>query len=457
MANDYFSPTSYLLVQGTTANATDVNTPLNALEVSFDKLPAPHASAPATKGFSEVFTVLEPTANTHPLSLGGFINNTQRYATSGGSANAYTLTLSPAQTAYMAGMTVLFKANHANTGASTIDINSLGAKSIKNPDGTALAANSIPSGAIVCLTYDGTNFQIRMELTSATAEIATHAALTATHGATGAIVGTTNTQTLTNKTLTSPVISSISNTGTLTLPTSTDTLVGRATTDTLTNKTLTSPVISSISNTGTITLPTSTDTLVGRATTDTFSNKTFSDTITSTVATGTAPLIVASTTVVANLNADLLDGYNTATATAADTVVVRDGSGDITTRVFYANVATGTAPLIIDSTTKVSNLNVDSVDGVHTKIVDIGDWNMDSDITTTVAHGMADYKNIRAVFATIRRDDDARNYDLLAAGSPTYWDATDITLQRGTAGVFDSTDFDSTSFNRGWITIQYVD
>jgi hypothetical protein len=60
---------------------------------------------------------------------------------------------------------------------------------------------------------------------------------------TGNIVGTTDTQTLTNKTLTSPVISSISNTGTLTLPTSTDTLVGRATTDTLTNKTLTSPTL----------------------------------------------------------------------------------------------------------------------------------------------------------------------------------------------------------------------
>jgi hypothetical protein len=53
----------------------------------------------------------------------------------------------------------------------------------------------------------------------------------------------TGSQTLTNKTLTTPVISSISNTGTLTLPTSTDTLVGRATTDTLTNKTLTTPVI----------------------------------------------------------------------------------------------------------------------------------------------------------------------------------------------------------------------
>lgn len=45
-------------------------------------------------------------------------------------------------------------------------------------------------------------------------------------------------QTLTSKTLTTPIIAQISNTGTLTLPTSTDTLVGKATTDVLTNKTL---------------------------------------------------------------------------------------------------------------------------------------------------------------------------------------------------------------------------
>jgi hypothetical protein len=91
---------------------------------------------------------------------------------------------------------------------------------------------------------------------------------------TDTLVGRATTDTLTNKTLTSPVIGTIVNTGTLTLPTSTDTLVGRATTDTLTNKTLTSPVIGTIVNTGTLTLPTSTDTLVGRATTDTLTNKT---------------------------------------------------------------------------------------------------------------------------------------------------------------------------------------
>jgi len=85
--------------------------------------------------------------------------------------------------------------------------------------------------------------------------------LSASQGGTGAsslpaggLVGVTATQTLTNKTLTTPIISTISNTGTLTLPTSTDTLVGRDTTDTLTNKTLTSPVLNSPTISGTPTV-----------------------------------------------------------------------------------------------------------------------------------------------------------------------------------------------------------
>ena len=85
------------------------------------------------------------------------------------------------------------------------------------------------------------------------------------------VVTTTGSQTLTNKTLTSPVIATISNTGTLTLPTSTDTLVGRATTDTLTNKT-----INSASNTITITEANISDlgSYITASSTDTLTNKT---------------------------------------------------------------------------------------------------------------------------------------------------------------------------------------
>lgn len=67
--------------------------------------------------------------------------------------------------------------------------------------------NSVDGGAI----KSGTVADARIDSLIArdsevTSAVSSHAGLTATHGATGAVVGTTNTQTLTNKTLTSPTI-----------------------------------------------------------------------------------------------------------------------------------------------------------------------------------------------------------------------------------------------------------
>lgn len=86
---------------------------------------------------------------------------TQQYqGTDTGAANTYVVALSPAATAYTAGMVVRFKAGNANTGASTIAVNGLGAKTIKDRSGADLAANAIVAGQVVEVVYDGTYFQM---------------------------------------------------------------------------------------------------------------------------------------------------------------------------------------------------------------------------------------------------------------------------------------------------------
>ncbi|MFC5703194.1 peptidase G2 autoproteolytic cleavage domain-containing protein [Cohnella faecalis] len=91
----------------------------------------------------------------------------------------------------------------------------------------------------------------------------------------------------------------------------------------------------------------------------------FKDQIESTVTTGTAPLVVNSTTKVQSLNADLVDGYEADQNVIANTVAVRLSNGDLNARVFGSTAATGTPPLVVNSTTVVTNLNADMVDGYH--------------------------------------------------------------------------------------------
>jgi len=80
------------------------------------------------------------------------------YAVATGSANAYAVTLSPAPAAYVEGMAVIVKINVDNTGASTINVNGLGAKTIKKPNGSDVAAGNLKAGSVYTLRYNGTNF-----------------------------------------------------------------------------------------------------------------------------------------------------------------------------------------------------------------------------------------------------------------------------------------------------------
>lgn len=81
------------------------------------------------------------------------------YAADTGTANAYVVNLSPALTQYITGMPIYFKAVNANTGASTVNVNGLGVKTIKKNGGADLVSGDIQTGQIVCVSYDGTYMQ----------------------------------------------------------------------------------------------------------------------------------------------------------------------------------------------------------------------------------------------------------------------------------------------------------
>ena len=89
-----------------------------------------------------------------------FRSGVNQYAADTGAANACAVALTPAATAYAAGMVVRFKAAATNTGATTLNVNALGNKAIKRANGNALTAGDIVTGQIVEVVYDGTNFQL---------------------------------------------------------------------------------------------------------------------------------------------------------------------------------------------------------------------------------------------------------------------------------------------------------
>jgi len=62
--------------------------------------------------------------------------------------------------AYTTGLAITFKATNANTGASTVNVNSLGVKTIKKNGSADIIRGDIKSGQIISVSYDGTNIQL---------------------------------------------------------------------------------------------------------------------------------------------------------------------------------------------------------------------------------------------------------------------------------------------------------
>lgn len=84
--------------------------------------------------------------------------NTFGYGVASGSADALTLALSPALLSYVEGVSIEFRSTTTNTGAATINVNGLGAISIRQQDLSIPTAGAITSGRNYKVTYNGTYF-----------------------------------------------------------------------------------------------------------------------------------------------------------------------------------------------------------------------------------------------------------------------------------------------------------
>lgn len=123
---------------------------------------AANNNSAAPDGWPEgmVYSSVNNTGREGMAVLARHYKDTNGSLSSGGSSNAYTLTPNRTISSYSTGLEFAFKANHANTGAVTLNVSSLGAKSIKNADGSDLKPSQIPLNGICRVVYDGTQFQL---------------------------------------------------------------------------------------------------------------------------------------------------------------------------------------------------------------------------------------------------------------------------------------------------------
>jgi len=94
--------------------------------------------------------------------------------------------------------------------------------------------------------------------------------------------------------------------------------------------------------------------------------------------------------------------------------------------------------------------------------IEIGDWDMDADQGVQIVPPV-DHRTIRFINGFFRNDDDTVRYPLPYVTNTTAstvvvssLDNDKIQLARIDGGFFDSANFDSTSYNRGWLNIWYA-
>ncbi len=99
--------------------------------------------------------------------LNNIVNTGIPYATASGTAGAYTVTLASSISTLASGTFLNFLVPATNAPGVTLNINSLGPKTIKKNATATLASGDVKIGQEVSVIYDGTNFQLSSPLASA--------------------------------------------------------------------------------------------------------------------------------------------------------------------------------------------------------------------------------------------------------------------------------------------------
>jgi hypothetical protein len=90
--------------------------------------------------------------------LNGFSGGILLTATESGTAAAHVLTPTTALVGYTTGLMLLYRPTNAGTGALTVNVSALGAKSVKTIAGADPTSGDILINQPILLMYDGTNF-----------------------------------------------------------------------------------------------------------------------------------------------------------------------------------------------------------------------------------------------------------------------------------------------------------